>query len=551
MSLQTTLSTQQRLILAPHITIALEILQLPVLALEAFLEAQAEENPLLEFQTSETSLTHSSSPISDPSPETDSTHNDTQKGVAESWAENPWDADGEKTNGDPYEGEVSHALERILPNPESLQMSLLKQLRCQALDPEDYRIAELIIHEINDSGYLDVSLEELAQAHQVDRNCLKTILHVVQQLEPAGVGARDLRECLMLQMEHRGAQESLAYRILRNHFPLFVQQRSLALAKALGVSGEDIAHACSHIRQLHPKPGSAFSNEPTSSTMIPDLIVVQGEHYCDVELNDEAMPRVRLNRVYRRMLTNPNTASETREFITQKLRQAQWIIRAIEERNTTLLAIGRCLISLQREFFEQGIQALKPLTQAQVAQIIGRHPSTVSRAIAEKTIACSLGIFRLERFFPSRVPQLKNTLNISDAMIKQEIQRLISEEDRRSPLSDEALVKLLAERNLSVARRTVAKYRTSLKILPVYLRKRRALDDRKKNGVLSNGAPRPSSGCALNGRPKLEERPEAVVRAEGSNCQLVDSSKTIRNGSVLKQRQQVRETAVTDLHVGG
>ena len=180
-----------------------------------------------------------------------------------------------------------------------------------------------------------------------------------------------------------------------------------------------------------------------------------------------------MSRQYYRMLRDPRTPADAKEFLMAKFRNASWLIKAIEERNTTLLSIARCLISLQREFVDQGPQALKPLTQAQVASLVGRHPSTISRAIAGKTIDTPYGVFYLENLFASSVPQGENTESVSDQQIKSELQRFIADEDTARPLSDAALAKQLAERNIVVARRTIAKYRTSLSILPAHLRRRR------------------------------------------------------------------------------
>jgi RNA polymerase sigma-54 factor len=207
--------------------------------------------------------------------------------------------------------------------------------------------------------------------------------------------------------------------------------------------------------------------------VVPDLILHKREQHYDVELNEDDIPQVKMNRGYLRMLHDPETPADAKEFLQDRFRQASWVIKAIDERNTTLLAIARCLISLQREFVEHGPQALTPLTQAQVAGLVGRHPSTVSRAIAGKTMDTPYGVLRLEQLFASRVPQATTDVQVSDETIKAEIRRFVEEEDAAKPLSDSALTKRLAARNISVARRTIAKYRTCLKILPAHLRKHR------------------------------------------------------------------------------
>ena len=244
------------------------------------------------------------------------------------------------------------------------------------------------------------------------------------------------------------------------------------LAKATGSSAAEVTQACERLKRLNPKPGRAFAgNLPPA--IVPDLLIKRGERHDDVELNDQELPQIRISRSYYRMLRDPNTAADVKEFLATKFRQAGWLIRAVGDRQATLLAIGRCLISLQRDFLEHGPKALKPLTQAQVASLVGRHPSTVSRAIAGKTIDTPCGVFRLEQLFATNLPQNGHAEQVSDAQIKSAIQQLIDEEDPRRPLSDAQLVRHLTQRQLSVARRTIAKYRAQLSILPAHLRKRR------------------------------------------------------------------------------
>jgi RNA polymerase sigma-54 factor len=298
-------------------------------------------------------------------------------------------------------------------------------------------------------------------------------LRLLQSCDPPGVGARDVRECLQLQLAQQPNPDPLAARILRDHFELLTQQRFTAIARAVAASLPEVERACAALKRLTPRPGMAFTGDLPPS-VVPDLIIVQRDNHYDIELNDTGLPHIGINRAYHRMLKDARTPEEAREFLRKKFRQASWVIKAIDERNATVLAIGRCLLSLQREFIEHGPKALKPLTQAQVAQSIGRHPSTVSRAIAGKTMDTPYGVFRLEEMFASGVPQTAQTDEVSDAAIKSEIARLVTEEDKSRPLSDEVLVQRLRQRNITVARRTIAKYRTTLKVLPGHLRRRRA-----------------------------------------------------------------------------
>ena len=458
---------------------------MPTLELRAFLEHQLEENPFLEIdEPDETEEAQSSSE------ELNGKEEPPSNGLDEDWVSNR-QIIGEQEDPDNNDAFQDRIADPRMATVQSLHEALQMQLGCLQLSEEERRLGEVIIHHLDDSGYLEGSLEELAAEAGTSVEQIEGALRLIHRLDPPGVGARDLRECLMIQLEQNqacgslpaparlaspneaaGAQAGLAYRILKDHFPLFTQKRLDALVKTTGASSEEVVWAYECLKQLNPKPGRAFSAD-LSPSVIPDLVIHHREKHYDVELNDQDLPNVSMSRSYYRMLKDPRTPSDAKEFLVNKFRQAGWLIKAIDERNATLLSIARCVISLQGDFLEQGQRAIKPLTQAQVAGLIGRHPSTVSRAITGKTIDTPYGVFRLEQLFASGVPQSAQTESVSDEKIKSEIRRLIEEEDPRHPLSDAVLVERLLQRNVSVARRTIAKYRTSLKILPGHLRKQR------------------------------------------------------------------------------
>jgi RNA polymerase sigma-54 factor len=466
MSLQPRQTAQQRLILAPNVTVALEILRMPAMELQTYLRQQAEENPFLDI--SDPAEAEDGPMAEAPGPEAATETPDAPLSPGEDWLP-PWAGNG--PTGDPEEDEArQRSIEQRLARAPSLRDSLSLQLACQELPDTLRRLGQLLIEQLDESGYLNVPLEELVGELRAPVPDLEAALAAVQRCDPPGVGARNLRECLLLQLTQADRQESLAGRIVRDQFPLFAQHRLSSLSRALGAAPDEIARACEQIRALNPRPGSVFSGDLPPG-VVPDLLVRELEGRYDVELNDHHLPRVTVSRVYQRMLRDDTTPPDAKEFLAGRFRQAAWVIKAIEERNATLLAIGRCLISLQREFLEQGLRALRPLTQAQVAGLIGRNPSTVSRAICGKTMDTPFGVFRLEQLFPSRVPQGAGAAGISDAEIKAQLSQLIAEENPRQPLSDQVLVRRLNERHISVARRTVAKYRASLKILPARLRR--------------------------------------------------------------------------------
>lgn len=466
MDIQNKQLLQQRQILTPNIALALEVLRMPILELRIFLERQMEENPCLELGESANE---------EPAADENGKPEEPTPNFSDDWSSQRGRVD-EGQDPDAGSDENERRFEQQFTIPVSFYESLRLQLGCQHLSDRDRRVGEMIIHHLDENGYLEVPLQELGVEAGMRVEQLEAVLRIIQHLDPTGIGARDLQECLLIQLEHvEGASPCLAlsHRILRDHFQLFVQHRLPALARATNTSAQQVDQAVKLIKQLHPKPGRAFGGTLPPSIQ-PDLILHHRERHYDVELNEQEVPRVTLSRAYRRMLQDASTPSDAKEFLAKKFRAATWLIKAVDERNTTILAVARCLISLQREFLEQGPRALKPLTQAQVAGLIGRHPSTVSRAVTGKTIDTPYGVFQLERFFASGVSQGDNNAanDISDARIKSELHQLIAAEDPQHPLSDAALAQALAARQITVARRTIAKYRTSLKILPAHLRRR-------------------------------------------------------------------------------
>lgn len=437
---------------------------MPTLELRSFLEHQLEENPFLELDE-----TRDDAP---PAGEVESSQREGESGVQkfdEDWVSH-WAAASEREEPNNDDGASERAIDQRMITPQSLHEWLRVQLGCQPLSAEAQRLGDLLIQRLDEHGYLEGALEGIAAECQAPLELVESALRVLQSFDPPGVAARDLRECLMLQLEQSGRCSSLAYRILKDHFVLFTQHRLTAIAKATGSAAEQVTQAVDCLKGLNPKPGRAFASDLPPS-VIPDLIVHHRDAHYDVELNDQDMPHVGVNRAYYRMLKDPKTPSDAKEFLVNKFQRANWLIKAIDERNATLLSIARCLISLQRDFLERGPQALKPLTQAQVAKLVGRHASTVSRAISGKTIDTPFGVFRLEQLFASGVQQAAQTDSVSDERIKAEIRRLIESEDPAHPLSDSAIATAMTQQHIAVARRTIAKYRTALRLLPGHLRR--------------------------------------------------------------------------------
>ncbi len=456
LELQVNQSVHQQLALTPALRLSLEILQMPLAELQTFLSQQLEQNPLLELQeTQENPETASESSPSD------------SRDYEEEIFKDLW-RQADNSSADADEEAPTH---EFPARPILLHDHLLLQLRCLAANPEQLRIAEVILGWLDPDGYLREELTEIAHSVGCAATDVEEALRLIHRLDPPGVGARSLPECLLIQLVQRHEDDGLAARIVREHFDLLAARKIRTLASKLRVPLAEVQTACQLISHLNPKPARNFASE-SAPLQYPDLIIDQVQSEYHVELNDHALPRVGFNARYRSLLHDPSVSGDTKVFLRQKMRQAVWLFKAIHQRHDTLLAVARRLVDLEQDYLVHGIGALKPLTQEQVARLVGCHASTISRAIAGKSIQTPYGILPLEAFFGGGIkhPDQQGT-RVSPRTVQAEIEHLIASENPSRPLSDQQLMAALKARGYPVARRTVAKYRTALKVLPAYLRR--------------------------------------------------------------------------------
>ena len=320
-------------------------------------------------------------------------------------------------------------------------------------------------------------MEDIVESLAVPQEEIEKVLSVVQALEPAGVGARDLRECLLIQLDALGKRDSLAGRMIHDQFDHLVNRRFPEIARLLKVSVLEVQEAADSIATLHPRPGTLVSSEDPKY-VTPDLLVERVDEEYVVMLNDRNVPRLRISTGYADVIAaskrNPDATEQqkqTREYIQGKLASAKWLIQTIEQRRRTMIKVMNCIVREQREFFDKGIAFLRPLTLAQVARQIDMHESTVSRVCSGKYVQTPRGVFELKFFFSSGLATDDGD-DVSARTAKDIIKGLIDEEDKKDPLSDQRIAELLHEKGLQIARRTVAKYREQLQILPARLRRR-------------------------------------------------------------------------------
>ncbi len=472
---------EQRLTLAPHMLQRLEVLQAPLMELRALIRRELEQNPALEELPARDEPFEGDSQNGAADETADAPGGATEREelefreqydrlaqIDDDWREYFQQANADRA-ADPEAGERHERLMDSLTRPPSLQDYLLEQMSYAALSEEDRALLMTLIGSLNNDGYLNVTLGELAETTGRPLADIERLLAVLQEMDPPGVGARDLRECLLLQLRREGRGDQLEARIVRDHLDALAARKHADIARALDVPVTAIHRAAEAIAGLEPKPGRRFDTDPPPY-VAPEIEIVKTAEGFVARPRRERMPRLRLRRDYRQMLENPATPEETRQYLRDKIRSGDALIRSLEQRKQTLLAIATEIARRQPEFFERGRAALTPMTMAEVAAAVGVHETTVSRAVNGKYVATPQGILELRQFFTGGYTAADGR-SVSNEGVKEAIARWIAEEDPSAPLSDLEIAGRLAANGLRVARRTVAKYREELGLPPSHQRR--------------------------------------------------------------------------------
>ena len=491
-------SLRQELRVNPRLYQAMDMLYMPMMDLQQHLKQELLSNPFLE--------------LLEPEEETpEQKDSEQEKEQKEKEEEMDWEEillNGFEVGGTREQYEQLEYTEPVTVETKDLIDHLREQLQMTTLGPRQLLLAEEFLGNINEEGYLAASLEEiqgsvnqlveghLTPAPEADDAAdegpdpeaaaaaampadsplytmaeVEEMLAVIQKLDPPGVGARDLRECLLIQLREEKDTESLTFRLVDEAFPDLIAHRRNDLAKRFGVEPAAVQGAADGLARLDPKPGLKYSNQ-SDGYIIPDLIVEKIGGRYQVFLNDTGMPRLRLSRSYQEIARDKKKMTpENREFIASKMNSANWMIQAIEQRRQTMLKVMNFIVDRQRDFFEKGIEHLKPLTLREVAEVINMHESTVSRVTNEKYVQTPRGVLPLKFFFSSALATASGE-DASARSIRAKLQKMVGEEDTAKPLTDQQIVHLFQEQGIQIARRTVAKYRDQLGILPARMRKR-------------------------------------------------------------------------------
>jgi RNA polymerase sigma-54 factor len=471
------LSMQQKptLIMTQRLQQALKLLQMPTLELQQALKLELERNPLLEEVDEIEEVQEIEEVKKEEGQDGDAEPVETaepDKNQEVDWNE-LWPDNYEIPSAPRTDDPDAEFYERVPVTRRSLGDHLQDQLRLLERGEEDLALGEYLIGSIDENGYLQTTIEEVAEAFAAPPEKVEEVLAEIQKFEPAGVGARNLQECLWIQLVQRKQEDTLAGRIVQEQFDNLLAKRFGEIARSLKCSIEEVQAAGDLIATLDPRPGQEIAAEETKY-VTPDLIVerVAGEFV--VSLNDRNVPRLRISQAYQQMLRNKSAGQdETRKFISDKLNSAKWLIQTIEQRRKTMIKVMRRIVEEQREFFERGVEGLKPLTLQQIANHIGMHESTVSRVTTNKYVQTPRGVFELKYFFSSGLATEEGD-DVSAKVAKDKILTLINNEDKMDPLSDQRIAEILHEQGLRIARRTVAKYREALRLLPARARRRYA-----------------------------------------------------------------------------
>lgn len=462
----------QQLVITPQLQQAIRLLQLTRLELVDMISQEMKENPLLEEEEEERELAEGEPPVTEQEERKTSAepeHTPEVKGNGEGGDEFDWENYLENSNLTPFQksspdGDERPSFENFLTKRTTLTDRLHWQLQLSHFTEEEHEVGTWIIGNLDEDGYLKISLEDVCSETNLPMEMVESVLRKIQQFDPAGVAARDLKECLLAQLKQMSPRDSLAEKIVSEHLSLLKNRNYPAIAKRIGVSLDRVNRAASLISKLDPKPGKAYGGEVIQG-IIPDVYVYKVEGDYVISLNDDGVPRLKINSLYRNILNGSRLAMEgDRKYIQEKLRSALWLIRSIHQRQRTIYKVTKSIVKFQREFLDKGIQSLKPLVLRDVAEDIQMHESTISRVTHNKYVHTPQGIYELKYFFNAGITSTQGETMASES-VKSLVREIIAKEDPKKPYSDEKLVQILQRMHIHIARRTVSKYREMMKIL--------------------------------------------------------------------------------------
>jgi RNA polymerase sigma-54 factor len=460
-------------VLSPQLQQSLLILQTPLLELRNLVQQEMETNPVLEELPDQPTPDEDSQ---DESAADDNFKNEFEKlaSLDEEWRDYmaqsaSYSSDGAR--GSKEAQDKRQFLFDSIPVQETLHQNLVGQLNQNVLSASDRKAAELIIGNIDDNGFLQSTPEEMALNSGIPKEDFEKMLTLIQSFYPAGVGARDLRECLLVQLGREGRERSLEYRVVSEYMEDLGRRRFPEIARRMEIGVEDVQKAADSIARLNPRPGQVFAAAP-QNYVLPDVVVEKVDGDYQIMLNNEQIPHLRISNVYKDIIASGDAqGGEVKNYVRDKIRSGKFLIRSIHQRQQTISNIAQQIVSRQRDFLDYGPSHLKPMTMGEVADAVGVHETTVSRAVSGKYMATPQGVFEMKYFFTSGYQTVTGD-SLSNISVKEAVLDLVKHESGSAPLSDQEMVEILRERGIPIARRTVAKYRDELNILPSHMRRK-------------------------------------------------------------------------------
>ncbi len=500
--LQLSTRLTQSMVLAPQLQQSLALLQAPTLELKALVEQELQQNPVLEEvegsevelpekPSGETGENSDATAAADPAERAVEAPEESGEVQGETPGEAPADDFQEEFDklvqlDQEWRDQFSASNAPIRASAEdeerrqfmfdsltagtSFTQMLMDQARESNLTAEQLSIAELIIGNIDEYGYLKATVEEISAASQLPAGPISEVLGVIKTFDPAGTGACDLRECLLLQLERAGKQDGLEYRIIRDHMEALGKRRIPEIARATGRTLEEVQESLARIAHLEPRPGRAFLPD-TDQFVSPEVFVTRAGEGFTVTTNSDNVPHLRISNVYKDLMAQGGNNPEVKNYIREKIRAGKFLIKSLHQRQQTIGNIGREIVKRQQDFMAKGVAHLKPMTMAQVAEVVGVHETTVSRAVSGKYMETPQGMFEMKFFFTAGLQSAAGGEAVSNTSVKDMVAEIFKGENPSKPLSDQEVVKRVGEKGVTIARRTVAKYRDELNILPSNLRK--------------------------------------------------------------------------------
>ncbi|MEA4988536.1 MAG: RNA polymerase factor sigma-54 [Anaerovorax sp.] len=470
-----TIEQSQKLVMTPELIQAIQILQFNTQELDTYVEEQLLINPILEidgnhYEAKERAV-DSDNEMDRNIGEKDYKKKDEEFDWAEHFKEREYDDISYKQWEYGNSGKEEYSFEQFVSSDITLTEHLMFQLQFISMRKSCRMLAKYMIEGLDENGYLTQSVEEIAKQFSIIPDKVEEVLKILQGFEPTGVAARDLIECLKIQLHSQGNDSPVIDKIVEEHLEDLAGNRLCAIAKAVNLSVKEVQEICDLIKSLEPKPGRQFGSAQETRYIVPDVTVekVDGEYV--IMVNDSTAPRLNISSYYQKMLTQSDKESSISKFLTSRLNSALWLIKSIEQRRQTIFNVVSAVVKYQVDFFEHGQKHLKTLTLKQIADEVGIHESTVSRSINGKYMQSPRGVFEIKYFFTSGVSASTGE-GIASESIKTFIKEIVDSEDPKTPYSDQAMVELLKERGIDISRRTVAKYRDEMHILSSSKRKR-------------------------------------------------------------------------------